>query len=536
MGYAEVSIRNFPNSEEVARMYIGIFYLNIGTLKLPSSERVCVDFHIKLASEDDQELNFTIEEGDSKPAEYVFSLSDPLVKKCLGLKLGETFEQDDSLGRSIVWMVKSIKPKMLYILHDLTEHFATRFPHAKGFGTIRMKDDDIEPALEHVRRASERGDVFVKLYEEHPIPLSMAAPRSSGGAIGFAQHLAQMGKSIITCRGDLPERENAVELLKTADNAENSSVVIDTLTAWTIASNDAFDLVKEIFDTLIIPQSVLDDLFILRDDWLEHTGERMSLVYHNGQYYRNVTSAEDAADQKDMIARLVQQIEDNCTVAPIEAPNEQSEVISMLSETFGDDKMDCAIIARKDHLLLSEDLRYRDFAKAEYGTEGIWLQSLFLYLRDSKRLDWRRYAELVIQLRLARHCHIVIDASTLLESLRLCEDDDLRRFTVAASCLGVVNADPSSHIRVATDFLDLLWSDQDIDELKRWATTNIVITALIRHFGPDWCFVLAVLHERSMRRVGKYICQWIKGHFLPQQNFIDAINTLRKNAVSVEDR
>lgn len=518
------TLRAAPNDADVNKLYFGLLIDTPNAPVIPAAVEVGSDIWVHIENTEGGDFSFIIEEGESKPAENILTPDDHMARLSMGLKVGETFSVDAKFGDSVEWTIKELKHKTLHALHDMMRNFETRFPDADGFYSIRIKGNDIEPMLAAVRKQSEAAEFHVELYAKHKIPLAMAAGRRHGGTIAFAQHVRRTGGEIVSCLGGEDERLHSYQLLEAAWRHKDTSAVLDTYTAWIVASCDAFDVLKAIFGHLYIPQSVLDELHQMVDDLVIHGGEQMSMSFENGEYIRRNESPEEVVAQKEMIKSYLAKIQEHCEALPISAPDEQTEIVQLLVDTFEANSMDSAFIAADGNILLSEDMYYRQIAKNELGVDGCWLQSVFYFAREMSTLESDRYSELIVQLAAMKHSYLSIDAATLKEIFDQDAVDDMRRFEAVANCIGGKNANFQSHIAVVSGFLHEVWKDAGIEDLKKWKATNLLVTALIRNLQQNWNYALAALHMVASNPLKDYLRSWVKGRFLSLPDYYGAIN------------
>ncbi|MFH7191365.1 hypothetical protein ACHWGL_31165, partial [Klebsiella pneumoniae] len=72
---------------------------------------------------------------------------------------------------------------------------------------------------------------------------------------------------------------------------------------------DAFDVLQSVFRTLIVPQTVIDEIKHLRDEQETPAGRSMTMTWHNGEYIRQDHTAEDIAARRSYIVEQLERIE-----------------------------------------------------------------------------------------------------------------------------------------------------------------------------------------------------------------------------------
>ena len=101
--------------------------------------------------------------------------TNPFIAKSLGLSVGEVFEYANPLGPIKIWTISEVEPTWLRAFFHLTRSFGQMFPDAPGFASLTVRENDIEPILEQVRRRSHAAGVRAELYLEKGLPIAVAA-------------------------------------------------------------------------------------------------------------------------------------------------------------------------------------------------------------------------------------------------------------------------------------------------------------------------------------------------------------------------
>ncbi|MCC8972684.1 PIN domain-containing protein [Bradyrhizobium brasilense] len=502
------------NDPEAALRYLGLMMLHPSRSEVPRSQVVDMDTWVRLEGAHGEVHSFLIADGPDRPADGVVSPGHPLAARAMGLKVGEQFTIKMAFGDDAVWRVAEIKHKYLHALHDVIANYQTRFPDAKGFYTLQMREDDIQPALDQIRKVSESNRKLADLYLVQHLPMAMVASRLGRDAVGFAEYVRFLDHDIETCVGNAPERDAARDIIMLHRAA---GAVLDAYTAWTVATMDAFDVLLSVFGKLVIPRSSLDELRSLRDkDDAAGEGRSMTIAWHNGQYIREEFTPEDIRLRDRLIAEQIAKIEASCEIAPSAAPDNPSELAAMLTETFGSDVLDPSYLGGEGYILVSEDLYYRQIATKAIGAElkSTWLQPIITFARELDLIDQARHAEMSVKLALRRHSHVSIDPETLWQAWQADRSDDLRDFRALSAFIGTRNADLMSHLSVVFAFLMRIWLSGDPADLRTMKVTGILLEQLIRYREKDWATVLALVADGTPLGFSEYIDQWVVGHLL----------------------
>lgn len=519
LAYAYDVLQSARNDPEAALGYFGLIMMNPDDGLIPAADTVGTDTFVRLEGEHDQSNSFLITTEDDRPAEGIVSLSHPTAVAAKGLKVGDTFEMPAAFGANRTWRVAEIKHKFLHALHDVMENFEKRFPDAKGFYTVRMVNGDIQPALDQVRRASESNRKVADLYLSQPVPLNMVAEHFGGDTIGFIEYIRSLDADIRTCVGTEAERLATKELI---NQHRAAGAVLDTYAVWTVATMDAFDVLKAVFGTIVVPHSVIDELRMLRD-MQEVTGNpSLTIAWHNGEYIRQQRTPEDVAARRNFISEQLAKIEGACEVRPATAPDDPSEVASLVTRVIDTHVLDPANLAAEGYLLVSEDLHFRQWAEAATSAKGVWLQIVFARALEIGEIDRHRYASLLVKLAWRRHGHLSIDPQTLLDVFEADTATDLPDFHAVANFIGARNAEMKSHLNVLTTFLNHIWKNRNAFDVKTMKATGMLLEKLIRHKGRAWALTVALVRSTADSELQHYIDNWVRGHFLPAEDFAKA--------------
>jgi tetratricopeptide (TPR) repeat protein len=511
---ADFAYEVLQSSRDDPEASLGYFLLLIedftGRL-IPPAPVVALDTWVRLKSDDSSLGEFLIVSDGPKPSEGRVTQDHPLIRQAMGLKAGDSFVLDKGPVGPRTWQVEAIKHKYLYALHDVIENFETRFPGVPGFWRITSKDGDVQPALDMVKRTAEADLKIAALYLEKSLPMNMVAARVTGSSVSFADYIRDLGHDIQTTVGLSAEREAAKALIQ---KRRALGLVLDTYAAWTAVTMEALDLLVTVFGSLTVAQSTIDELRGLRDRHRPRQEENMTLSWQNGQFIRQVLTVDEATSRANAIDAYIEKICTLCTIAPVEAPDSLSTLAQKITQTFDPQVLDPVYLAGTDKLLLSEDQFYRDMAREAAGTSGVWMQSVLVWARDEGIVSVKDYATFIVRLAWRRHFHVGVDANSLVETLRQETDPELPNVAQLCRYFGGKSADIPSHVFVAAAFVNAIWRDHDISQLKAMKATSIVARAIIRDVGSIWPQVLMTLRDHLLSSPRHFLWLWIQGNFL----------------------
>ena len=499
---------------EAALRYFGLLMLDPTGRAIPRLKCVNVDSWVRLVGENGEQNAFLIVDGDDRPADGVITPKHPIAAAALGLKCGDEFSVRVAFGNDFCWKISEIKHKYLHALHDIMENFQTRFPDAQGIYRLTFREGDVRPALDQIRKTSERNRELANLYLLQHLPMAVVASHLGGDVVGFAGYIRSLGFNIETCVGTEPERRAAREFIV---KRSSNGATLDTYTAWTVATLDAFDVITAVFGKVTVAQSTIDELRILRDKDEFGGGRSMTVAWRDGQFFREELSKADIAARRDFISTQIHKIQRACAVEPGVSPDSPNELASFLTDSFGAYVLDAVNLADADRLLVSEDLYFRQLAKATNDVDSVWLQPILDHALSQGYISRERCVDLTVKLAWRRHSHISIDPTTLMTALADDQSDDLQNFRELTEFIGTRSADMRSHLSVVSDFLGSVWRSTQAPDLKVMRATGILLERLIRFRQNDWTTILSFLTGSS--NLDDYIEGWITGHFLDVRAF-----------------
>ncbi|MCI4680609.1 hypothetical protein K9U39_19920 [Rhodoblastus acidophilus] len=175
LAFAYATLTSAPNDPDAALRYFGLLMADPDSRVIPPTTRVGVDAWVRLEGVNGETFRFIIEDGVDRPADGILSPKHPIAAAAIGLEVDASFEQKKAIGGDTTWRVAEIKHKYLHALHDVMENFQTRFPELTGIHKFSIRDGDIQPALDEVRRVSEANRQLADLYLAQHLPLALAA-------------------------------------------------------------------------------------------------------------------------------------------------------------------------------------------------------------------------------------------------------------------------------------------------------------------------------------------------------------------------
>ena len=415
-----------------------------------------------------------------------------------------------------------INPSWLQAFRHLTAEFGQRFPEATGFAAISISDDDMEPALEQVRRHSAMAREQADVYLRNSIPLVMAAGDRPGGVVGFAEYIRSIGEQIRVCTGASEERDEA---LKAIQENKQAGALIDAFTAWHAAALGVLPVLTKRVGKISIPVNELGQLQALSEEWTGgDEGDSMSLGYQDGQYVRFVETAEDRKRRMDRLNELTAVVEGACVVEPLQFPDRLSDLGEKLIKLPPTGAFAAAAMAGQSRILLCEDAVMRRLAREGFGARGVWLQAALFDALQAGAMSVNAYADSVVYLAHYRHAYVSVHGPVLLSVFERDDSRDLFQLEVLCSFIGDEHAESRSHTAIVAEFINAIWeisqpfvvADEFPADSKTRKATNLVIRALLeKRREGDWARWGARLYRRLNTIPGQYLLRWCEENFLP---------------------
>ncbi|TXN27490.1 hypothetical protein [Methylobacterium sp. WL19] len=507
-------VRRHPDRPDVALGYVGLGLLRNGGPGFRMKE-AGPGAYVALMGPMGAGRSFAIDDGPEFFGIAVETLNSPIARLVAGKREGDTFEIPKMGGDPETWTVASVHGKYLQLHHRIMEEFEIRFPGTPGLSRVTMQEGDVSAALAMVRRSAEHNERTARLYVDQQLPLAVVARALGGDPVGFAQYVTTLGAHVTTCTGDGKEREAASA---TALAARGRGAVLDPYTAWVAAEMDLLPTLKSWFGTLHAPASCIRMIERMIEKQRQGIGHRqMTMSWHEGQFYRQEIDDDFLRSQIAVLEEGRDKIVATCEVHSVLVPDKTSEVADMMMDMAGSSFLDAAFLSQEHGVpLLSDDARYRSWATAASGCEGIWMQVTLMAAVETGALSMAAYGKALVGLVARQHSFVSLKGDALYEIY--CQDDNrLYRLKAALRYIGGNDAEMISHLTVVIEFLKAVWGYRDAQSvLRRKAATGLVLEAFFRGRQSDWLdwFRRLVHYAPGTFAFHRYLRDWLTGHFI----------------------
>ena len=475
-----------------------------------------------------------IGESADRPWGQKVDPTNPFIAKSLGLRVGDVFEYANPLGPMKIWTISEVTPIWLRAFYHLTRSFGQRFPDAPGFGSLTVRENDIEPILEQVRRQSHAAGVRAELYLEKGLPIAVAAGDTPGGGIAFAEYLYSAGMQLRVFGGTAEDRTVALALIK---HHTCSGAVLDALTAWHAAALDIFPVLQRRLGPLAIPISELRRIKAMTTVFSSGgDGRSMRLGYRDGKFIGYTETADERAERLKELEARIATIEEACEVEPIEFPDRFSELGELLVGLPPNDAFAPAVMAGKKRLLLCEDLMMRQLAGKAFGAKGVWLQAVLMSAEQAGEISQNEHSDAVVYLAAHRHGPVSLNRQLLLSAFERDESPDLSNTQALCTYIGHEGADLHSHTALGAGFINKIWEnavsivwtkDLPVDSKTLKATDHVFRALIGENKKDEWAKWAVALFRTLDEDPGLYLLRWCEAKFLP----VDQIRKILRDEV-----
>lgn len=463
---------------------------------------------VRLTRPDGDPFEFIVAEEEDQARQH-FSITNAIVAAAAGQSVGSRFSTDTGLKPS-EWKVAEIKPKALHLFHRLSTSFQTRFPDQRAFQSMRMIDHDIEPILDVIRQRGAFVERLFAKYREHPLPLGALAQMSPASLPEIAFSVGQSGNTLFIATGHPHERE--AERLPLGKD-DHGPLVLDSITAWVLTKLDLLTCVADTFGSVLIPVSAVDELRAWSERVGEAGSESMTLHSEGESIVRTVHSEDTRNSQRAEIDDVVARIGESVTSVGIGMPEFEDAQVRQMADLLGDQFDTVSVATRVKGTVLSLDLRFRQVAREIAGLNAVGIDALLDQLLEVEAIDTEQHARSMMDLAVQGCGVLSVNAGLLLAAFRADQSEKKRGFQFLARCLGGPNAEPKSHLIVASAFADLVF--QELPALEAQSATSHVLRALVRLNGIAAYKIVEAFSSRcDDYRVRRYAREWTRGHFL----------------------
>ena len=196
-----------------------------------------------------------LDEGEESHSLYELHPSDELAQRLLGTHVGDTVVLRDDL-EDLSYEVQTIQSKFVRAFQETNEEFSTQFPGHTGLWSLEIKDKDFTKFFQVVDQRNQMVLELKRLYLERPLPFVSFSSLLGRSALEVWRACTEMATAPVRFgSGAHEDTKRAESLIRQADN-----VALDMLALLTVHRLGVVDLLRKRFQTVAVPQLVIDEL------------------------------------------------------------------------------------------------------------------------------------------------------------------------------------------------------------------------------------------------------------------------------------
>ena len=498
---------------DVHLRYFGLFFeIEKQVGELLDSPQVQIGTAVCLDKSGETNWHIIEKRDDANPRRRELDVNHPLAQQLLGKTVNDEIVLRETPFGEDIGKITDIQSKYTYAFQEICREFSDRFPKAQGLWATKLDDSGDIDDLEKFRdlfnltdKQHEESRQAEEIYKKIPIPIGAFAKLIGRNVLGTWNFLASKPDlGIRCCTGNLEEKTQAFALLESSQ----SNLVVDPISLVTLYCLEVADTVVKAFGELVVAQSTIDGFQrIIHEKKMDSDRERMIIEKQGNRYVNHIITAEEARRESEYLEDFIKWIRENCEVHPCTAALQMNllrkrELDSIFQPYFIDSLL---IAAQPDHLLFSDDMRLRHYAKMNFSSdtgtnsdiEGVWTQVVLEYCANKNLLDRTEYNKMIIKLVCLNYYHTEFDAEVLIEAAKQSDWNPSEPYNTLVQALGGQRVSLSSVLEVATDFLFELWT-QPIVHSGSVYLTHALLDGLTLGRRPQ--SVLMELADQVLRR------------------------------------
>lgn len=452
------------------------------------------------------------------------ALDHPIAQVLLNLKEGDTFEWPLK-GQNGDASIVSIKHKALDAFHFVMQRFEEQFPDADGFSSIKCdptKDDGLEEIMDLLRQRAQYGQQKVTEYERGAHPLALL-----GVTLGLDPIDTYLGihrESGAAVKVSSCKSEDLADASKWLKVARKKGILLDALSVYLLRRLDLTDVVENEFGKVGVTQNTID-IFARRlheaqtmggfdDDGKRRAG---SMSYQDGRIVLSEMSEDEIKEKVNLHQADLDWLCASCELIPAVAQDDPAdEIIRAKNSPSGAFLNDFFACDGSGRVLVSDDLHLREWGKGLFGIKGVWIQALLFHLEEERLISPQKVVSATVHLLEAGEHALSISSFRLLIGAEMLSSGELTEqdFQLLSSVIGQPGAEMASHIKVALEVINGLWTTGSILPVRLRAT-SIILRNLVRHQGSNSAVVMDTIQTRAkLPDISEYMKNWRIGHFI----------------------
>ena len=402
-----------------ASIHLGYFALFVAHRKdSQAPESVEVGTAVLLRRDSDEQWWHILETGEEARASNELAQNSDLAQRLLSRRRGESVTLQKDGIQELSYDIMDIQTKYAHAMQETMLLYPTRFPDNPHLSSIPVTQEGITKVLGLVDERDRYFRRLHELYRDEPVSFTVLATRLGVPAPELWR--ACMESNEIRIRfgsGSADEAKRAHEVLRCTDR-----IVLDMLALLTVHKLDLGQKLRDRFDQVVVPQSVIDEL---RQLVYETTtvAQPFGHVAKNfgGTYSLVEMSSEKWEDYQNFVCSVLSLAESFDPITSYPELDVDSEVIEQLSELITDAGVGSIFAGGENPddrpLLVSDDFGLANLAR-EIGVDAVNMQGVLRELLRSEVLTQDEYSRFVVCLVMLNYQFVQVNSTdifTLLE-------------------------------------------------------------------------------------------------------------------------
>ena len=517
VGLAEDAIRFGYQAYERGRScprtvlsYVGLVYPGRERLEFLEPSQIEPEVWVEAENTLGDKWRALVTSGPTNLALKHYNVDHNWIQPYLGLCVGDTFDLTDNLLPTQTWTVTSITSKYVSAAIEAADSFQQWFPDEQGLWKFTTNPDDINATLDIVRRVTERAERVKSQYWSKQIPLAVLAAIRHESPVRTALAMTSDTDGIVSnLIAPKEQAKNRHLLLRT----DTSAVIIDAYTAFVIRELRAFDVVRAVFDEIVIAPTHLLHIKAVAEDFAAKS-DTLRMSWAGDRPIAHEITAKDNQNLYKHFIEVAEDVEAECSVEVPIAPDEIPSSAQSLLDLLGADVLAPAFLVKQGQLLLSEDLYLRNMCAGLLGVSGISLCALIEFAEITSKISSVRSDQLMVQLAARGHLLVDVNHRILWAALDDQHGDNLFSFKQTLRQFELSRLPPPRAMQIAAEFLEGIWGGStSLPSLKLKHATSLFLDSITRAYKPT-AQVLDALIPHVSEPCKRHILAWSQGHFI----------------------
>jgi tetratricopeptide (TPR) repeat protein len=382
--YAYQLVRRFFNEPDANAALVMVFFSpNSTPLTLVDPTEAGAGTAVCYAEGDNNRWIVIEDSPDPRPELSEYAPDHPLAQSLKGKRVAETVVLSKTSARNRTAVIKEIKSKYVFRMHEIVENWQIRFPDQPFVQLYRVtaphpttgqEVPDFTDLKLLADRRHERISEAENLYKTQVIPLHLLSKAAGCDPFRSLFYVASKDDLPVRCtRGQPSEQTAALEALGSCN-----TLVLDITAIATVSLFELADLLEKWRGKIVISQSTATEL---RSTLENLTSEGKSGGYFGKTdrgYFFLPSSAESMKVEAESFRSFVDTLFGVCEIRACPQLADLDPVIrEQLVHAFGQHGVESMLIARvPGHVLWTDDIAVSDIASAEFSVRRVWTQAV----------------------------------------------------------------------------------------------------------------------------------------------------------------